>query len=402
VRSFAWFARIAGLALAGEAGTVAAELHRGPDPTLGGLDTVVAEGLVRLWSDDTEGAAHVLYSALMRARKGEPLRIGQAHGFLAEAEYRLGRLHDAALDAKSAAVQAEENGRYWDLPLLHGIACYPLAAREEWEAAEAHALQANTWAELVTTASARFAAVTARYIIAHARDNVPAMLRGAEVMDPMISGLEPGILLFGPVLADALSRLGRATEARAALQPYIGMAMATGRRSAAMHIARVRGQIAIAEQRHDEAAAQLRTAADLARELRLPLQYGLAELRLAETSHLARQTKAAGAALAAAVREFEAIDARAYAQQARDFGERAHLAATGSDDPFAVLTPRQRPVAELAAATNRPNSWIAQELFLSLKTVEAHLTHIYDTLGVRNRAELRDLYRARGGTMKEG
>jgi DNA-binding NarL/FixJ family response regulator len=169
-----------------------------------------------------------------------------------------------------------------------------------------------------------------------------------------------------------------------------------------MHIARVQGQIASAEQRHDEAAARLRTAADLARELRLPLQYGLAELRLAETLHQARQTKAAAAALAAAVREFEAIDARAYAQQARDFGERAHLAAAGSDDPFAVLTPRQRPVAELAAATGRPNSWIAQELFLSLKTVEAHLTHIYDTLGVRNRAELRDLYRARGGTMKEG
>jgi DNA-binding NarL/FixJ family response regulator len=115
----------------------------------------------------------------------------------------------------------------------------------------------------------------------------------------------------------------------------------------------------------------------------------------------ARQDKAAAAALTAAVLEFTAVDATAYIQQAKAFGQRAHLAAAGSDDPFAVLTPRQRPVAELAAATIRPNLWIAKELHLSLKTVEAHLTHVYDTLGVRNRSELRDLYRARGGTMKE-
>ena len=321
VRSFAWFARIAGLALAGDSRTVAAELSRGPDPTLGGLDTVVAEGLVRLWTDDTEGAERVLWGALVRARKGEPLRIGQAHGFLAEAEYRLGRLQEAVTDAESAAVQAEENGRYWDLPLLHGIACYPLAARAEWEAAEAHALQANSWAELVTTASARFAAVTARYIIAHARDNVPAMLRGAEVMEPMIAGLEPGILLFGPVRADALSRLDRPADARAALEPYAALAAATGRRSAAMHVPRVRGQIAAAEQRLEDAAGALRTAADLARELGLPLQYGLAELRLAEALDAARLTKAAAAALAAAIREFSAMDATAYVQQAQAFGE---------------------------------------------------------------------------------
>jgi DNA-binding NarL/FixJ family response regulator len=35
----------------------------------------------------------------------------------------------------------------------------------------------------------------------------------------------------------------------------------------------------------------------------------------------------------------------------------------------------------------RTNKEIAHELYLSLRTVERHVTDIYDKLGVRNRAE---------------
>jgi DNA-binding CsgD family transcriptional regulator len=53
----------------------------------------------------------------------------------------------------------------------------------------------------------------------------------------------------------------------------------------------------------------------------------------------------------------------------------------------AALTPRQRQVCELAAA-GKPNRAIAQELFLSIKTVETHLAAGYGKLGVSTRAEL--------------
>ena len=51
------------------------------------------------------------------------------------------------------------------------------------------------------------------------------------------------------------------------------------------------------------------------------------------------------------------------------------------------ITAAEARVAELVAA-GRTNREVAGELFMSLKTVEAHLSRIYRKLGVRSRAEL--------------
>jgi DNA-binding CsgD family transcriptional regulator len=53
----------------------------------------------------------------------------------------------------------------------------------------------------------------------------------------------------------------------------------------------------------------------------------------------------------------------------------------------AALTPRQRQICELAAV-GKGNRAIAQELFLSIKTVETHLAAGYRKLGVSTRSEL--------------
>jgi DNA-binding CsgD family transcriptional regulator/pimeloyl-ACP methyl ester carboxylesterase len=52
----------------------------------------------------------------------------------------------------------------------------------------------------------------------------------------------------------------------------------------------------------------------------------------------------------------------------------------------AGLTKREAEVLGLLAA-GKSNLEISAQLFLSLRTVERHITHIYDKLGVRNRAE---------------
>lgn len=52
-----------------------------------------------------------------------------------------------------------------------------------------------------------------------------------------------------------------------------------------------------------------------------------------------------------------------------------------------ALSAREREVAALVAAGNR-NRDVARTLFVSEKTVETHLAHIYDKLGVRSRVAL--------------
>src|SRR5262249_52757276 len=54
---------------------------------------------------------------------------------------------------------------------------------------------------------------------------------------------------------------------------------------------------------------------------------------------------------------------------------------------LAALTPSERRVAELAAA-GKTNREIAESLFITQKTVETHLGHVYDKLGVRSRRKL--------------
>ena len=61
------------------------------------------------------------------------------------------------------------------------------------------------------------------------------------------------------------------------------------------------------------------------------------------------------------------------------------LVRTGAD----ALTPSERRVAELAAA-GRANREIAAELYVTLATVETHLRHVFQKLGVHARTELRD------------
>ena len=94
-------------------------------------------------------------------------------------------------------------------------------------------------------------------------------------------------------------------------------------------------------------------------------------------------------ALRPALADADAVGAVLLAQRAR-----RELVATGlrprqaALEGAAALTPRQRQICELAAA-GKGNRAIAQELFLSIKTVETHLAAGYRKLGVNTRAEPR-------------
>lgn len=97
----------------------------------------------------------------------------------------------------------------------------------------------------------------------------------------------------------------------------------------------------------------------------------------------ARRTGAAAESLEEALSIFSALGASVWSAVARAELERlGRRRSVGTE-----LTPTERRVAELIA-TGRTNREVATELYMSPRTVEAHVTHIYRKLGVRTRAEL--------------
>jgi DNA-binding NarL/FixJ family response regulator len=81
---------------------------------------------------------------------------------------------------------------------------------------------------------------------------------------------------------------------------------------------------------------------------------------------------------------------------------RAELSRIGGRAPSpAHLTPTEERVAELVAE-GQTNREIAGSLFLSVKTVEANLTHIYRKLGVTSRRQLARWLKAETGRRQHG
>ena len=117
--------------------------------------------------------------------------------------------------------------------------------------------------------------------------------------------------------------------------------------------------------------------------MRIPFHEARTYLALGSIERRRRRRRAARAALERALAEFERLGARLWAERARD-----ELARVGGRAPSrGKLTPTERKVAELVAE-GLPTKEVASRLFVSPRTVDGHLAHIYAKLGVRSRTDL--------------
>jgi DNA-binding CsgD family transcriptional regulator len=391
VSGFAWFAKTVGMALAGQAPAALALLADVGEPgDESGLEGLVARGLIRLWTEDLDGAAQDLRTAVHRATRGEALRVSQALGFLGEVEYRRGMLGEAVLFTDLAAGNAEDNDRFWDFSVLHALATFPHAARGEWAEAEHHAVQSATWARTFGTPAGLAFAAGAKAAIAQARGDAQRLLAAAIQLETHYDSAEPGTHLFGPARAEALAQLGRIDEAAGALERFADTAARTGRRSALMSVARVAAQIARARGDHDRAQAECERASSLAQMIGLPLEAGRIGLVAARCHHQAGRRAAAERALRAARKRFIMIGANAYRQLADECATELGILVDDSPDPFKGLTQREQDIA-LLVCQGLSNKQIADRLYLSPKTVETHLTRVFAKLNVAARGDLKGL-----------
>ncbi|MFJ3672565.1 ATP-binding protein [Streptomyces sp. NPDC090106] len=120
--------------------------------------------------------------------------------------------------------------------------------------------------------------------------------------------------------------------------------------------------------------------------------FELARVRLAQGEWLRRSRALSDskAPLTAALKTFEQLDSSAWAERARkELRAAGRVLPHEADRHGEVLTPQEREIAELAA-TGLTNKQIAERLFISHRTVGAHLYQIYPKLGIASRIALRD------------
>jgi DNA-binding CsgD family transcriptional regulator len=185
----------------------------------------------------------------------------------------------------------------------------------------------------------------------------------------------------------ALAHLGRREEAAELAEAELALAERFG---APVAIARAMVARAVSEPDDSERIVICRRALASLEASRAGGELESVRLRLELGSTLARLGRRIEARelLRPALADADAVGASRLAERAR-----RELVATGlrprraALEGASALTPRQRQIIELAAA-GKANRAIAQQLFLSIKTVETHLAAGYRKLGVNTRTDL--------------
>jgi len=348
-----------------------------------------ARSMLNLWakSFDLPQARAGWQAKYRRARHtGDEPAVPDALLHLVEIECRLGNLDLAARYAEAMTETTDHTGRRrWQAQALYANALVA-AYRGDTDLAVALATDGLARAESL-------------------RDSVPAVLlrsvlgfvelsRGdPEAADRQLAsaaaavaamGLrEPARYTFFGDQVEAALRLGDVDRAadlvaeldrRAAVSPYPYLVCVA---------ARSRALLALARTDLVEAAMAAETAIRAHADLPMPFQLARTLLVQGQVLRRRKEKRAAEAALNRAGEIFSELGAKLWyervAAELRSLGLRRNSPGQ--------LTPAQHRVATLVAA-GRTNDEVAAALFLSRRTVETHLSHIYRKVGVRTRTQL--------------
>ncbi len=386
--------RVTGLALAGrpeEAAAILAGLPPDPADIEGGdQDLLLARGLLRVWTDDWPGALRDLSSSTPSPERGlQPSRLA-ALGSLVDCEYRLGDWDAAEAHADQLLTLVEDTEQWWLAALAHAGSVLVAAGRGHWDRAHREVDAAIEAAETLGDQASWAYASNAQVHLAWCQNDYPAVVAASQGLleDGPGGSQEPGFFGWPPHRATALVHLGRLHEAAQEMDDFEELARQRGRRSRLAALARVRGELAAAA--HDRPAA--REAFDRALKLGEgaadALEHGV--VRAAYGGFLRRcGERAAGRGLLHQAQEiFSRLGARPFLKRCESELSACGLATQPPlPDRDRPLTPREQAVTRLVCA-GLTNCEIARELFVSVKTVEYHLGHVYAKVGVGTRTQL--------------
>ena len=274
------------------------------------------------------------------------------------------------------------------------------AARGAYEVADALTAEMTEWAAPRRIGLADLAARHVRSVAALGRgDFTEAYRHAAAISPPGILASHVGYALWVLLdLVEAAVRTGRRAEAAAHVQAMreAGLGAISSRLSLIVAAAE-----ALTSSR-DRARGLFETAVATPGADQWPFDLARVRLLYGEWLRRERSTTEARAQLSAANKTFQQLGALPWQARAANELRAAGLAipAAASASPAArevpwmpkgdPLTPLDRQIAELAAA-GLTNKQIGERLYLSHRTVAAHLYQLFPRLGITSRAALRDV-----------
>jgi DNA-binding CsgD family transcriptional regulator len=351
-----------------------------------------------IWAERYEQARHHLGAVLDCARRmGAPAIASLALGLSGELGWWTGRWASAYADATESLQRAREIGQA-------GLIGYGLtrlarieAARGDRERCEEHVQQARREVEPRGTSAVGHAAALG--LCALSRGELTTAIDHLEqAWDTGLAGRlgNPNVVPFAGDLAEALARAGAAARAGPVVTWLQERADATGLAYPRAAAARARGILAGDP---DEAEAWFARARSAHQDQPMPFEQARTLLCQGEALRRARRPAASRRPLHRALTIFNGLGAQPWAARAM-----TELAATGaragngaSAPALDALSPQELQVAR-AVGRGLNNVEAAAALFVSRKTVEAHLTRAYRKLGVRSRTELARLLLTRDVT----
>jgi DNA-binding CsgD family transcriptional regulator/tetratricopeptide (TPR) repeat protein len=354
------------------------------EETSDGMSWVAAMGALG-WGGDFDGYEALQEQALADAhRRGSVIGFATASYGYSYSHYYRGMLADAVADAEQA-IAAERDGWRQFLPAARAQLAWALIEQEQLAAAAEALAQARrdaSWERSSMQALVLEAEARLHLARGDARRALDAALSAGRVFhEAMIPN--PAVVPWRSRAALAAAQLGERDQADALLGEELRLArrFAAPRPIGMALIAKgiVEGPQGLAAL--EEAVEVLAASPARLEHARAIILLGAA-LRRQGKSKAARQTLRSGAEVATAFGAL-ALERRASAELEAAGARRRRRPASGVE----ALTPAERRVAGLAAQ-GMTNPEIAQFLFVSLRTVETHLTHTYQKLDIDSRGQL--------------
>lgn len=342
--------------------------------------------VVFLWLEEFDRARKSLERLIERARSASaPGALAYPLCHLSEVDFRMGRWSAAYAGAAEAHELATELGQ--TVALIYALICLGwveagLGREQDCRKHIAEALY--LYPPFGWTAAGYCMSVLGLLELGLGRSSeaITQLQMLSRVLEREGVG-EPALGQFMPDLIEAYVHTGARAEAEEALAGFEALATRTGRTWALATAARCRGILA-----DKDFEGAFEEALRWHNPTPTPFDRARTELCYGERLRRARRRAEARLHLRSALETFELLGAEPWASRAR-----RELAATGETarsrrySASETLTLQELQVARMVA-TGATNREVAEKLFLSVKTVEAHLGRIYGKLGVRSRTEL--------------